>query len=92
MVGQNDSRAVYIVSSESFEPKRFVPCWTKVERKDLHPISSTVTTRTSVLLTEMDENEAKYWYPNEKMVVVRVCLNGRCCSSGCMGIVSYYQR
>ena len=27
------------------------------------------------------------WYPNEKMVVVPVCLNGGCCSSGCMGIV-----
>ena len=27
------------------------------------------------------------WYPNEKMVVVPVCLNGRCCSSGCMCIV-----
>ena len=29
------------------------------------------------------------WYPNEKMVVVPVCLNGRCCSSGCVGIVLY---
>ena len=29
------------------------------------------------------------WYPNEKMVVVLVCLNGRCCYSGCVGIVSY---
>ena len=28
------------------------------------------------------------WYPDEKMVVVPVSLNGRCCSSGCMGVVS----
>ena len=26
------------------------------------------------------------WYPNEKMGVVVACLNGRCCSSGCVGI------
>ena len=29
------------------------------------------------------------WYPNEKMVVVPVYLNGRCRSSGCASIVSY---
>ena len=32
------------------------------------------------------QNVAKYWYPNEKIVVVPVCLNGRCCYSGCVGI------
>ena len=32
------------------------------------------------------------WYPNENMVMVTVCLNGRCCSSRCVGIASYYQR
>ena len=37
----------------------------------------------------MDENVTKYWYPNEKMVVVPVCLNGTCCSSGCVGIAWY---
>ena len=35
------------------------------------------------------ERMAKYWYPNEKMVVVPVCLNGRCSYSGCEGVVSY---
>ena len=29
------------------------------------------------------------WYPNEKVVVVAVCLNGRCCFSECVGLVSY---
>ena len=33
----------------------------------------------------MDKNMAKYWYPNEKMVVVPICLNGSCCHSGYMG-------
>ena len=30
---QNDSRAVYIASSKSCKPKRFVRCWNKIERK-----------------------------------------------------------
>ena len=37
-------------------------------------------------LNRMDQNLAKYWYPNEKMVVVLICLND--CYSGCVGIVS----
>ena len=28
------------------------------------------------------------WYPYEKIVVAPISFNGRCCSSGCMGIVS----
>ena len=28
------------------------------------------------------------WYPDEKMVVAPISLNGICCSSGCMGVVS----
>ena len=32
---------------------------------------------------------ARYLYPNEEMVVVFVCFDGRCCYSGCVGIVSY---
>ena len=27
------------------------------------------------------------WYPNEKIVVVPVCLKDRCCSSGCVGVL-----
>ena len=29
------------------------------------------------------------WYPDEKMVVFPICFNGRCCFSGCVGIVSF---
>ena len=36
-----------------------------------------------------ESGQVQDWYPNEKMVVVPVCLNGRCCSSGCASIVSY---
>ena len=38
--------------------------------KDNNQISSTISTRTLALSTGMDQNVAKYWYPNEKMVVV----------------------
>ena len=33
MVGWNDSIAIYIASSESCKPKRFVWCWNKVEKR-----------------------------------------------------------
>ena len=33
-----------------------------------------------------EPGQVQEWYTNEKMVVVLVCLNGRCCSSGCVGI------
>ena len=37
----------------------------------------------------LERGQVQDWYPNEKMVVVPVSLNGRRCSSGCMGIVLY---
>ena len=83
---------IYVAFSESYEPKRFIRCWNKVEKNIFisnNQISSTVTTRTWVFVNRMDQNVAKYWYSNEKMVVVPVCLNGRCCYSGRMSIVSY---
>ena len=61
VVCSNDSSVVYVASSESCEPKRFVRCWNKVKRKYIQeqqpinqtkqPISSTVTTRTWILST-----------------------------------------
>ena len=54
--------------------------------KNINQISSTVTTRTC-FVNRMNQNVAKCWYPNEKTVVVPVCLNGKCCFSGYVGIV-----
>ena len=34
-----------------------------------------------------ERGQTQDWYMNEKMVVLPACLKGRCCSSGCMGIV-----
>ena len=52
-------------------------------------INSTVTARTRVLQQNgPDRGKVQDWYSNQKMVVVPVCLNGRCCSSVCVGVVS----
>ena len=79
-----------MTSSESCEPKRFVRCWNKVYLR---------TITKSILLLQPEHGfcqqngpecgQAQDCYPNEKMVVVLVCLNGRCCSSGLVGIVLY---
>ena len=36
-----------------------------------------------------ESDQVHDWYPNEKMLVVPVCLNDRCCFSGCASIVLY---
>ena len=36
-----------------------------------------------------ERGQTKDWYPNKKMVVVPVCLNGRCCFLEYVGIVLY---
>ena len=75
---------VYIGSSKSCEPKRFVRCWNKVERKQ-------PKTATKLIPLKRPEHgfcqqngprrsQMQDWYPNEKLVVVPVCLNGRCFS------------
>ena len=92
VVGQNNSSAIYIASPESCEPKRFVRCQNKRLKKyiqEQQPHQSLCYNQNMGFVNRMDQNLAKYWYPNEKMVVFPVCLNGRCCYSGCVGIVSY---
>ena len=36
-----------------------------------------------------ERGQTQDWYPNEKMVVVPVCLNSRCCSLERVGLVLY---
>ena len=36
-----------------------------------------------------EHGQLQGWYPDEEIVVVPICLNGRCCFSRCEGIVSY---
>ena len=80
---------VYIVSSESYE----LGVGTKWKE-----VYSRTTTKSIPLLQPEHRFRQKNgpelgqlqdWYPNEKMVVVPVSLNGSCCSSGCVGIASY---
>ena len=92
VIGYNGSSVIYIASSESCEPKRFVWCWKKVEKQytqEQQPNQFHCYNQNMGFVKRMDQNETKYWYPNEKIVVDPVCLNGRCCYSGCMGIASY---
>ena len=55
--------------------------------KNNNQISFTVTTRAWILSTEWTRTWSSDWYLNEEMVVVPVCLNGRCYFSGCVGNV-----
>ena len=57
--------------------------------QEQHPNQFYCYNQTMGVFNGMDQIVAKYWYPNEKMMVVPVCLNDRCCYSGCVGIVSY---
>ena len=38
---------------------------------------------------EPASGQVQDWYSNEKNEGLPVCLNGRCCSLGCVGIASY---
>ena len=62
--------------------------------KNNNQISSTDTIRIWVLSTEWTRTWPSTGLVYEKMVVFPVCLNSRCCSSGCVCvcIVSYEQR
>ena len=62
MVDYNDSRAVYIASSKYFEPKRFVRCWSKVERKyiqEQQPNQFHHYNQNMGFVNRMDQNVAK---------------------------------
>ena len=77
----DDSKVVYVASSESFEPKGFVRCWNNVERKHIQehlPNQFHCYNQNMGFVNRMDQNVAKHWCSNEKMVVAPVCLNDRC--------------
>ena len=60
---QNDSRAVYIASSKSCEPKRLVRCWNKFERKHIReqqPNQFHCCNQNMGFANRMDQNVAKY--------------------------------
>ena len=92
MTGKNGKRVLYIASSESYQPKRnLFYLGTKLKKnifKSHNQMNSTVTTRTWVLSKEWIRTWPKTGLVlNETIVVVPVCFNGRCCSSGCVSIV-----
>ena len=56
--------------------------------KNNNQVKSTVTSRTCQK-NGPEHGQLQDWYPDEEIVVVPICLNGRCFSSRCEGIVSY---
>ena len=92
VAGKNDKRVLYVASSESGQPNRnLFDVGTKLKKsifKSNNQINFAVTTRSWVLSKEW----IRTWpntglVLNKTMVVVPVCLNGRCCSLGCVDIV-----
>ena len=75
----NDNRAVYIDSSKFSEPKRFVRRLNKVEGKYIQEQQLTQfhcynLNRVFFPKDGPERFQVQDWYPNEKMVVVPVCL------------------
>ena len=92
VVGWKDNSAIYIASSESCEPKRFVWRWKKVEKQyvqEQQPNQFHCYNYNMDYVNRMDQNVTTCLYLHEKMVVVLVCLIGRFRYSGCGGTVSY---
>ena len=69
---KNDSRVVYLASSESCEPKRFVRCWNKVKRnyiQEKQPNQFYCYNQNMGFVNRMEQNLVKY---RISMVVVPV--------------------
>ena len=92
--GQNDSRALYRASSESYQPNRnLFDVGTKLKEsifKSNNQINSLLQPEHGFFQKNgLESGQTQDWHLNEKMVVVPICLNSSCCSSGCVGIVLY---
>ena len=77
---------------ELCQPKRFVRCWNKVERKyiqEQQPNQFHFYNQNMGFVNRMEQNVTKcrIGIRMKKMVMVHVCLNDGCSSSGCMGVV-----
>ena len=73
VVGYSDNRTAYIAPSESSEPK----LWNKVEKKYNNDQNNTTATATEHRFCRQNRPErcqVQDWHPNEKMVVVPVCV------------------
>ena len=92
MAGLKDSKTFYVAASKSCQPDRNLFS-VRIKLKEVY---SRATTKSISQLQPKhgfcqknisEREQTQDWYPNEKLVVVPVCLNCRCCSSGCLGIV-----
>ena len=75
-------REAYIVSSKSSEPKRFEQSWKKVySRKTTKLIPLLQSKHGFCQQNGPEQVQAQDWFPNKKILVVPVSLNGLCCFS-----------
>ena len=78
--------------SKFSEPKRFVWRLNKVQGtyiQEQKPNQFYCYNEKMIFLKNRSESfQIQDWYPNQKMVVVPVSLNGRCYSSECVGVIS----
>ena len=81
VVSWDNKRAVYIVSNCGYIPnlRDFLCVETKLEQPEHEFCRQNKTER----------GQVQDWYLNEKMVVSPVYLDGHCCSSEWVGVVSY---
>ena len=91
MASLKDSKTFYVAASKSCQPDRNLFS-VRIKLKEVY---SRATTKSISQLQPKhgfcqknisEREQTQDWYPNEKLVVVPVCLNCRCCSSGCLGI------
>ena len=91
VVGWNDSIAIYIASSESCKPKRFVCCWNKVEKRYIEeeqPNQFHHYNQNMGSVNRMDQNVAKYWNRNESGARVFLLIKLQVCQGLCFNKVA----
>ena len=89
--GWKDHRALYIASSKSFEPKKFIRRLNKAERKYVIKLYYYIIKayyyqpeHGFFRQNEPERCQVRDWYSNKEIEVVPIC-----CSSEWVGVVSY---
>ena len=91
VVGQNDSIAIYIASSESCEPKIIVRCWKKVEKRyvqEQQPNQFHHYNQNMGSVNRMDQNVVKYWNRSGSGARVSLLIKLQDCQGLCFNKVA----
>ena len=84
---------VYIARSESCQPNRNLFGIETILKESIFKSNNQIPVLQPdhgfCLKNGSERGQAQGWYPNDKMLLVPVCLSGRCCSTGYVDIVLY---